>query len=338
MNRLLESWTGLTLAHPWAFGLALLVILAAFLGARRPAIRFAPAGFLRLDADGRRARLPRSLRQRTAWLPRTLTALGLLSLVVAFARPQERVPLPLEREGLDILLCIDASSSMAADDLRPGETRLAITKAAAAEFIAAREDDRIGLVTFARYPDLVCPPTIDHRSLAAMLAAVAQVEADGDEDATGLGMAIARCAVALRDSQARSKLVILLTDGEENVARSDLPDEITPLEAARLCEELGVRVYTIAAGIGRQAVGGEWIELDTGPVRRVAERTGGAFFEARDAEAVRRVYAAIDELERSGYQEPRFRREDRFLVWLLVGLGLWLVGRLAAATVWEGLP
>lgn len=338
MNSLLESWTGLVLASPWALLLLPLLLLAALLGDRPAAVRFAPAPFLRRDAAGRARPLPRSWRQRLRLLPRLLVAAGGIALALALAWPQQRVPLPQQRQGLDVLLCIDVSSSMAADDLERGRSRLAVTRAAARAFVEARPEDRIGLVTFARYPDLVCPPTIDHGSLQAMLAAVEQVDADGDEDATGLGMAIARCAVVLRHSPATSKVVVLLTDGEENVARADLPDEITPFEAARLCQEVGVRVYTIAAGIGRQGAGGQWVELDTGPVRRVAELTGGAFFAARDAGAVKRVYAMIDELERSAFAEPRFEYVDRFAGLLLLGLGLWLLGRLLAAVLFEGLP
>jgi Ca-activated chloride channel family protein len=213
-----------------------------------------------------------------------------------------------------------------------------VTLAAAREFVARRAGDRIGLVTFARYPDVICPPTPDHRSLQSMLGAVEQVEADGEEDATGIGMAVARCALLLRASAARSKVVVLLTDGEENVARPDLPEEITPLEAARLCAEHGVRVYSIAAGIGRRGPDGAWLELDTGPVRAVAEQTGGAFFAARDADALSRVYAVIDELERSAFAEPRFRYADRFAGFLAVGLALWLLGRGAGALLWTAVP
>lgn len=338
MNAWLESWTGLVLASPWALALVPLVLAVALLGDRLPAVRFAPAGFLRRDAEGRARPLPRSLRQRLRLLPRVLQTLGALALVLALAWPQERTPLPLQREGLDVLLCIDVSSSMGADDLERGRSRLEVTKRAAREFVDQRPEDRIGLATFARYPDLVCPPTVDHGSLRAMLAAVEQVDADGDEDATGLGMAIARCAVALRGSTASSRIVVLLTDGEENVARADLPEEITPAEAASLCQELGVRVYTIAAGIGRPGPGGQWIELDTGPVRRVAERTGGAFFAARDAGAVARVYAMIDGLERSAFAEPRFEYADRFAAFLGLGLALWALARLAAATFQSALP
>lgn len=338
MNSWLESWTGLVLASPWALLALPLVLLAALLGDRLPAVRFAPAGFLRRGADGRTRPLPHSLRQRCAPLPRALRTAGLGALVVALSWPQERVPLPLQREGLDVLLCIDVSSSMVADDLERGRTRLDVTKRAAREFVAQRADDRIGLVTFARYPDLVCPPTTDHDSLRAMLDAIEPVVADGDEDATGIGMAVARCATALRASTASSKVVVLLTDGEENVALGDQPQEIPPLKAARLCAELGVRVYAIAAGIGKQMPGGQWVDLDTRPLEQLAARTGGASFTARDASAVTRVYTTIGELERSAFAAPRYEYADRYLGFLVAGLLLWALGRLAATTVFGSLP
>lgn len=338
MNQWLESWTGLVLASPWALLLAPVALVAALLGARAPAVRFAPAELLRRDSRGRPTPLPRSWRQRLRFLPRTLLTLAALSLTFALAWPQERRALPLQRQGLDVLLCIDVSSSTTADDLEPGRSRLEITRAAARDFIERRPDDRIGLVTFARYPDLVCPPTADHGSLQTMLAAIRHVTADGDEDATGIGMAVARCALALRKSTSTSRVVVLLTDGEENVARPDRPEEITEAKAATLCQELGVRVYTIVAGIGRQAPDGRWLELDNGPVRAIAERTGGAFFTARDGRAVARVYERIDELERSAFAEPRYAYIDRFLPFVLAGLGLWALGLLGAATLSEGLP
>ena len=111
-------------------------------------------------------------------------------------------------------------------------------------------DDRIGLVCFARYPDLKCPLTLDHRALGEILDEVTTVESDGPEDATGIGTAVARAAQVLQRGIGESRVVILLTDGEENVATTRTPDEIAPLYAAQLCVELGVKVYAIAAGSG----------------------------------------------------------------------------------------
>ena len=272
MNSLLESLTGLMPLDPWLLWVGALVAVA--IGVRRwrgaPAVSFAPSPFV--------DRVPRSWRVRLLPLPRVLEALGLLLVVFALARPVHRVELPREAEGIDILLCLDVSSSMAADDMDQRRTRLQVAKDAAAQFIAGRPDDRIGLVGFARYPDLLCPLTLDHRALERFLAEMELVESDGLEDRTGIGTAVARAAQVLRGSLAKSKVVILLTDGEENVATAETPDEIGPLLAGRLCEELRVRVYTIAAGIGRRSRSGEFVALDTTQVRRLAERTGARSF------------------------------------------------------------
>ena len=139
-------------------------------------------------------------------------------------------------------------------------------------------------------------------------------------------------------SPAKSKVVILLTDGEENVATAETPHEIGPLRAARMCQELGVRVYTIAAGIGRRGRGGEWVDLDTTQVRELAERTGGAFFEARDVGAIAGVYGTIDRLEKVQFEKPRYELRERFLPFLLTALSLLLAGRTLRASSLEVLP
>ncbi len=334
MSALFESLFGLALLDPWLLATALLVPLAIV--ARRwrgpSSIRFAPGRFAAGPA------LPRSWRVLLLFVPRSLVALGLLFAIVALARPVEREPLPLQTEGIDILLCIDTSSSMRANDMDPRRTRLDVAKDAAVRFVEGRPDDRIGLVTFARYPDVRCPLTLDHDALAAILAAVAPVEADGPEDATGIGTAVARAAEVLRSSAAKSRVVILLTDGEENVATALTPEEIAPLHAAEFCRAAGVRVYAISAGIGNPGPRGEWVRLDTSQVRNLAEGTGGRFFEARDAGAVASVYADIGDLEKVEIEAPRFRIEDRFLPFLAAAIVLIAAGRLLEARPFEVLP
>jgi Ca-activated chloride channel family protein len=339
MSAWLENLTGLWLLDPWWLWLGMLLPLGVWFRSRHgePTVLFAPAPFLRVGSLSGTP-LPRSWRQRLWRLPRALQLLSLLLVLLALARPVQRVPQPDSREGIDILLCLDRSSSMAATDLDPDRPRLQVAKAAAAKFIAGRTDDRIGLLGFARFTDLVCPLTRDHGALRKLLDGLNAVEADGDEDLTGIGTAVARAAQVLRSSLARSKVVVPLTDGEENVATADTPDEIGPLRAGALCEELGVRVYGIAAGIGKQDRNGNWIELDTQQMRGLAERTGGAFFAARDADAVNAVYATIDQLERVAFEEPRFLLVDRFLPFLLVALSLWVVSRGLRASVLEVLP
>lgn len=344
MNALLERIAGVRWLAPGWLLLALLLPPALALAWRAPslALRFAPAALFR---QGSRARAeahgafpPSSWRTRLRFLPLLLEGFGLLALVVALARPAARVPLPQRTVGVDILLCIDTSSSMTASDLDPGRTRLEVARDAAAAFLRGRPDDRVGLVTFARYPDLLCPPTRDHEALAAILSGVTTVPSDGPEDATGLGAAVARAAEVLGLSRGASRVVILLTDGEENVALTGLKGEIAPAHAAQLCERLGVKVYTIVVGEGRRDASGTWVALDTRTVAALAARTGGAFEAAPDADALAAVYARIDALEKAPFEEPRFALEDRLLGLLLAALVLFLAGRVLAASVWDVLP
>jgi len=131
---------------------------------------------------------------------------------------------------------------------------------------------------------------------------------------------------------------VLLTDGEENVARADTPEEIGPLAAARLCEELGVRVYTIAAGTGKRGADGGFEPLDTTQVQALAEITGGAFHTAKDAAAIADVFARIDALERVPVEEPRYEWRERFVPFLVAGLVLVVLAVLLESTALEVLP
>jgi len=339
----IESRTGLLLLDPWM--LLLVILVPAALAARRlggsPAMLFGAGLLLGRDSSsgaGTGPPVPVSWRVRLLGLPRALQVLGLVLAVIALARPVERTPLPFTTEGMDIFLCLDTSSSMRSNDMDRRRTRLEVARDAAARFIAARPDDRIGLVCFARYPDLRCPLTLDHDALGTILASVTTVDDEGPEDATAIGAAVARAAQLFEASGSTSRVVILLTDGEENVATARSPDEIAPIHAAQLCEALGVRVYAIAAGVGSGGRDGAIAPIDTTQVERLAERTGGRFFRARDASAVDAVYASIDELERVEIEEPRYRIEERFLPFLVAALILLLAGRVLRSTVFEVLP
>jgi Ca-activated chloride channel family protein len=262
-----------------------------------------------------------------------LSALALL--VCALARPVERLPLPPERLGRDILLCFDRSSSMAAMDLGAGRTRLDVAKQVASTFTRARLDDRLGYVEFARYADLRCPPTLDHEAMRELLAGIGMVEKDGPEDATGIGNAVGLAALVLSRATAKGKVIVLLTDGEENVATSATPQEIAPLHAAQLCARFGIRVHAIVVGEGNQKADGRFVPLDTTAVRQLAATTGGRFFAARDEAALRSACASIDELEAVAFAEPRVLVREWFA--LAVGLGLCLaaLGHLCSRT-WLG--
>jgi Ca-activated chloride channel family protein len=333
MTAWLRSLTGLELLNPWLLWLGVLIPIAIWLTLRRgqPSVRFAPARFL--DRT-----LPRSWRSRLLPIPRLLQILGLLLAVIALARPVTRAPLPRTSEGIDILLCLDLSSSMAARDLDPKLSRLDVAKQAAKTFVQARPHDRIGLVCFARYPDLRCPLTLDHVALEKLLTQVSMVRADGPEDATGIGTAIALAAKVLKTGDTKSKVAILLTDGEENVATAHTPHEIAPLHAAQLCKELGVKLYAITAGAGGRASPDGRLSVDTGQVQKMAEAVGGGYFEARDAAGLRRIYGQIDQLEKVELEEPRFRLEDRFLPFLAAAILLIVGGSLLRSTLFEVMP
>ncbi|MHC5010819.1 MAG: vWA domain-containing protein [Planctomycetota bacterium] len=339
MNALFQRLTGLTLLDPGWLACAVLVPLALSWRRRRggPAVAFAPALLFR-RGEGRQDPLPRSWRNWCLPLPWTLQALGLLCVVVALARPAQRVRLPAEVEGIDILLCLDTSSSMTANDMDRRRTRLALAKEAADRFIRGRPDDRIGLIGFARFPDVRCPLTLDHDALIEILDDLGTVQGEGPEDATGIGTAVARAAQVLHAAGAESKVLILLTDGEENVAVQGTPGEIAPTHAAQLCEQLGVRVYAIVAGTGRPDPTGAWRKPDTRAVEQMANRTGGAFLEADDAAAMAAVYARIDEMERVPIAEPEHTYRDFFLSFLIAAFSLIVAGRLLASTLLQVLP
>jgi Ca-activated chloride channel family protein len=260
------------------------------------------------------AALPRSWRGRLRWLPAALEGLGLVLAVAALARPVQFVPAPPERLVRDVVLCLDRSSSMAADDLAPGRSRLAVALQMAGRLVDARGGDRLGCIEFARFPDLRCPPTLDHGALRELLAGVTLVAAEGPEDATGIGTAVAAAADVLARSPVAGRVVVLLTDGEENVATRTAPDEIAPSHAAQLCARLGIRVHTIA--VGRDPA------LDPTAVRELAAATGGRFFAAGDAAALLAVAAAIDALEPARYAEPRRVAREWFAPLLAAALAL----------------
>jgi Ca-activated chloride channel homolog len=259
--------------------------------------------------------LPRGNRP-WAWLAGLAHALGLACLALALARPVERVLLPPEQEGVEILLVIDRSSSMEARDLDPQRTRLQVAVDAAASFVDARTSDRIGLIAFARYPDLLTPTSLDHIAVQELLQGIEMVEPDGPEDLTGIGAAVARAAQVLKARMAQSKIVVLLTDGQENVATPAEPGSLQPLEAAALCRSWGVRVFPIAVAAE-----------DPAALAELAQTTGGRAFAARDAGALQAVFASLDTLAKSPLAEPRFELHERFMSFVLLGSLLLLIAR-----------
>ena len=237
----------------------------------------------------RRSRWTRGLRL----IPIVIRASIIVALVVAVARPQEPGgTIRVAGRGVAIMAAIDRSSSMKADDFpsKGGPTsRLEAARKTVARFVAGRGDDLVGLVAFARYPDLVAAPTLDQ---AFLLDAVRSIRPAGDlDDGTNLGDAIAWALGAIRDAPTRRKVLVLLTDGRDAPA---VPDPLDPLEAALIARGLGVVVHTIAVG---PPDGPDGPDLDL--LARIADAGGGRAFVATDAKALEDVFALIDALEKS---------------------------------------
>ena len=249
-----------------------------------------------------------------------MQSFAMLALLVALARPVVVESEPPARLGREILLCFDRSSSMAALDLDPTKNRLAVGKELAADFLRGRRDDRLGIVSFARFADLVCPPTRDHAAVTELLGGVQLVDSDGSEDATAIGAAVGMAANLLQRSAAPGKVIVLLTDGEENVATAGATEQIAPLHAGQWCRDHDIRVHCIALGRGEQGADGSWRALDTTAVQQLAQITGGRFYPAADAATLQAVYAEIDQLEAVRFAEPGVRVDEWFALPTWIGL------------------
>ncbi len=332
----LALWGELSLADPVFLALAPLVLLCVWRGRGRGARVTARVPVLPGVA------LPRSLAQRLAWVPTVLEASALVLAVLALARPlRGDHSITALTEGVDIALVIDRSGSMQAKDLEPDRDRLAVVKQVVGDFARRRMGDRegaadrVGLFTFARYPELLCPFTLDIDAVQGFLDQVQL--APREEDGTAIGVALAKAVAVLRQSEAKSKVCVLLTDGENNI------DEITPHEAGLLAAEEGVRVYTLFAGRWVHDAFGRRLPaeraVDTRDLRAIAERTGGLFFSADDRRSLEAAYAQIEALERTPREERRdVEHFDLYPRLLLSALLLYLCAWISLCTWARRLP
>lgn len=257
---------------------------------------------------------PASLRQRLVWLPDLLRIFTFVMIVLVLARPQTHNSWGKKTsEGIDIMLAMDVSTSMLAQDLKPN--RIEAAKSVAAEFISGRPDDNIGLTIFAGESFTQCPMTTDHTSLLNLLQNVRTDIAERGliEDGTAIGMGLANAVSRLKDSKTKSKVVILLTDGSNNMG------DISPLTAAQIAKSLGIRVYTIAVGSKTVApypmqVGGtvQYVnvraDVDTGTLTKIAQTADGHFYRATNTAELKQIYKDIDKLEKSKMEVKRFSK------------------------------
>ncbi len=309
--------------------LVLLIVPLALLVPRR---RRPPAIPIGDGALGRAARGRRWL----ARMPPLFICLALASWILAAAGPRlPGGPSPIRREGIGIVIAIDVSSSMLAEDFAPAN-RLEVAKRQAVAFIRGRRDDRIGLVAFAGEALTQIPVTLDYPVLEQ---AVRDLRVGALEDGTAIGSGLATAVNRLRRVPATSKVVLLLTDGENNRGAID------PRTAAAAATAFGVRVHTVGVGTigeariptGRGLTGFRYemlpVRIDEPLLREIAQKTGGRYFRATDAESLARIFGEIDALERTRFEDRRYRQaEDRPAPLLLAGLGLFSAALLLGAT------
>jgi Ca-activated chloride channel family protein len=281
---------------------------------------------------------------RSRWalrIPGTLRILALVAFIVALARPQTGVTSEsILTQGIDIVLAMDVSSSMLAEDLVPN--RLEAAKEVAAAFVQGRRNDRIGLVAFAGEAYTQAPLTLDHGVIVGLLG---ELDVGMIDDGTAVGMGLATAVKRLQASDAESKVVVLLTDGRSNRG------QIGPVTAAQMAQALGIRVYTIGAGtrgisrvpvddpiMGRRYVNMR-VELDEPTLQELAQLTGGRYFRATDRESLESVYAEIDALETTEIRVDHFTQyAERFPLALGLGLLLLLTEAGLAQTALRKLP
>jgi len=319
----------LEFTHPW-YALAALAAVPALLLARRSAGRVVFSSLAALPSGGA------SWRTRMAWVPDALIAAAVFALGLALAGPRAGTnDARVHREGIAIVMTVDTSSSMAALDLAAKgkeETRLDAVKQVFHRFVVGegglegRPDDAIGLVSFARYADTRAPLTLDHGNLIGALDNL-QLTRDASEDGTAIGDGLALAVERLANAKAKSRVVILLTDGVNNAGVE------SPLGAAEWAKQNGIKVYTIGAGTNGMApvrvdspFGGtelvaQPVEIDEELLTRIADTTGGHYFRATDAASLASIYGEIDKLERTAMSEVRFVEYHEYYA-LFVELGL----------------
>jgi len=359
---------------PWAFLLLLMIPVVVYIQLRRearPAIRFSTTQYA--------ASLKHSLRRRFLYLPTALRCAALVLLSIALARPQ----LGQERvrdinKGIAIEMVVDRSGSMGAEMDYCGEklNRLEVCKKVFEEFVTGKRRDKgfslgqklngrpcdlIGMITFARYADTICPLTLAHEALTSFLDTVKLVQRR-NEDGTAIGDALALAAARLKtaeeivsrqnddksdnkntDYKIKSKIIILLTDGQSNCGKR------SPEEAAELAAKWGIKIYTIGIGGGESYVTVQTPfgdtkmpvqqDIDEATLKMLADKTGGIFRVAQDADSLRSIYKEIDQLEKSEVQSLRYHNyHEKFLPFALAALLLVVVEIGLNATIFRRIP
>lgn len=333
--------------HGWLLLLALLAIPAFVLARRSP-------GHLTFSSLQLLPERGGSWRTRFAWVPDVLIAVAIVALAVALAGPEtDKRGNRVEREGIAIMMVVDTSSSMRALDMSTKDkerTRLDAVKEVFLDFVnpggklRGRPDDEVGLISFAGYADSRAPLTLDHGNLSTAAQSL-QIVTERAEDGTAIGDALVLAVERLNQARAKSRVIILLTDGEQTAGTQ------TPRAAAKLARSQNVKVYTVGAGSrgianvridigqGRSVLRQVLVNIDEATLQQVAQLTGGRYFRATDYDGLRAVYDEIDKLETTRIVEDR-TRDPVHHYWLFLSAGLLLAGAgfLARETAFRRLP
>lgn len=273
-------------------------------------------------------------------VPFVLRMVAIAVLIVVLARPQSTNSWQNSTtEGIDIVMAIDISTSMLAEDLKPN--RLEAAKDVAASFINGRPNDNIGLVVFAAESFTQCPLTTDH---GVLLNLFKDIQPGIIQDGTAIGVGLANAVSRIKDSQAKSKVIILLTDGVNNTG------QVAPVTAAEIAKTFGIRVYTI--GVGTQgeapypiptAFGVQYqnipVEIDEQILKQIASTTGGQYFRATDNASLKEIYSEIDQMEKTKISVQEFsKKQEEYKNWALLAFVLLLVEVLLRNTVLRNIP
>lgn len=286
------------------------------------------------------AHTPKSFRNYLLHAPFVLRIIALMLIIVVLARPQTTNSWQnSEVEGIDIMLAIDVSTSMLAEDLKPN--RLEAAKSVAAEFINGRPNDNIGITLFSGESFTQCPLTVDH---AVLLNMIKNVRCGIIEDGTAIGMGIANAVSRLKDSKAKSKVIILLTDGTNNKG------DISPLTGAEIAKSFGIRIYTIGVGTNGTApypypVAGTVqyinmpVEIDENTLTQIASTTDGNYFRATSTSKLKEVYHEIDKLEKTKLNVKEYsKRKEEYQWFALAALLLILLEVLLRNSILKKIP
>lgn len=327
----------MTFEHPYYLLLLLLLIPIVVYYILRQHALTAEIRFSSLQAFGT---VKKSYKHYLRHLPFVLHLLAITALVVALARPYNSDSWSNKTtEGIDIVMAVDISSSMLAEDLKPN--RLDAAKQVASQFVMQRPNDNVGLVVFASESFTQCPLTMNHGELVNLLRGV---QCGMIEDGTAIGAGLATAVNRIKDSQAKSKVVILLTDGSNNRG------QIAPVTAGEIAKSFGVRVYTIGVGSRGTApypfqtpYGVQYrdveVDIDENTLQQIADITGGSYFRATNTDALRHIYEEIDQLEKTKIQVNEYSKKEQLYHWFLLAmLACLLCELLLRQTVFKSIP